>query len=204
MRKLFNTWVMVGVALLVVAALAVNFLTPRSVKLGAFSVRLLDGEVSAELSASQLSDLVSESRIASALIDKANAADMCTAISQDEVLRLLACGPIFPAQPADVTTTELVDFADQLMRDAASGGAVTIASSDQTLAEHRATLLTDGVTVLDFVSFRPLGAEAEVPGLFIERASQAEWLGYATGSDGMYLIWATAPTRQELEAVIKR
>jgi hypothetical protein len=194
----------IGAGLLAAGVLGAFLLLPRSAVVGGYALRLLDGESSESLAPREIGQMVGESRIGATLAEDTALAESCVAISRQDSIRLLACGPIGPLQPADVTTTQLVTFADALMRDTAGGGAVTIASSDQTLAEHRATLLTDGVTVLDFVSFRAMGAEAEVPGLFIERASQAEWLGYATGTDGMYLIWATAPTRSALEAVIAR
>ncbi len=195
---------MIGAGLLAAGALGTFLLLPRSAVVGGYALRLLDGESSQSVAQREIGQLVGESRIGAKLADDTALAQSCVAISREESVRLLACGPIGLVQPADATTTQLVAFADALMHDVAGGGAVTIASSDESLAEHRATLLKDGVTVLDFVSFRAIGAEAEVPGLFIERDSQAEWLGYATGSNGLYLIWATAPTRQELEAVIAR
>lgn len=196
---------MVGAGLLAAGILGSALLLPRSVAVGGYALRLLDvGETSKIVAQSEIAQLVSESRIGAKLADDTAMADGCVAISREESVRLLACGPIGSLQPIDATITQLVAFADELMRDVAGGGAVTIASQDETLAEHRATLLKDGVTVLDFVSFRAFGAEAEVPGLFIERDAYAEWLGYATGSDGMYLIWASAQSRLELEAVLAR
>jgi hypothetical protein len=190
-------------ALMVVLALAFNLLMPRTFTVGGFSAGLLEREDYRELSATETAALFAESRISEELQLRVGTVEVCGAVEADDSTNLVVCGATGIARTEADRVADLVALADAIMRDQTGGGAVTIAASDSSLAEHRGTLISDGVTVLDFVGFQKIGSE-DVPGLFIERKGVVEWLGLATGTDGEYVIWATGSTREQVEARLHR
>lgn len=190
-------------ALIAVVVVGFALLTPRTFAVGGYSAALLDGESSRVLPVEGISANLLPSRIADEVVRRVEPATACGAVDQMGTLAMFVCGTTGATRTETERVDDLVALADLVMRDQTTGGAVTIAASDITLAEHRATLIADGITVLDFVGFQKIGAE-DVPGLFIERKGVVEWLGLATGTDGEYLIWATAPTRESLELRLNR
>lgn len=190
-------------ALMAVLALGLNLLTPRMFTVGGFSAGLLEREEYRALSETDKATLFATSRISEELQLRLGSAEVCGAVDADGATNLVVCGATGSARTEADRVADLVALADTIMRDQSGGGAVTIAASDSSLAEHRGTLISDGVTVLDFVGFQTIGSE-DVPGLFIERQGVVEWLGLATGNDGEYLIWVTEPSREQVEARLNR
>lgn len=193
-----------GIAtLMAVTALGFNLLMPRTFTVGSISAGLLEREEYRAESETETATLFTTSRISEELRLRLGSAEVCGAVDVDGATNLVVCGATGIARTEADRVADLVALADAIMRDQTGGGAVTIAASDSSLAEHRGMLISDGVTVLDFVGFQTIGSE-DVPGLFIERKGVVEWLGLATGTDGEYLIWATGATREQVEARLNR
>ena len=132
--------------------------------------------------------------------------------TQDDAGVLLVCSPIeistsiavdAPMPPeAGIAYIEMIRAQQQRLSVDAEVQASWIPEGEA-LKEHREMLLADGYAVGTGIVSATFG-ERTVMGTILEWSGGAEWIGYLWVGGDTYLVWAWAPDRAALDALLTR